>query len=100
MGNRSRRQRARTHGPKPHISRQDQIRTVALYIRLESSRRVGEELGISAAAVRDRLYALGVELRPQGSPAHDGRARARAKHNLRVLQGLYDRIPGTGQDGC
>ena len=67
MSNRSRQERARLTPSKPHITAAEQLRTVELYLRTQSTALVGAELGISAAAVRDRLYALGLELRPPGA---------------------------------
>lgn len=66
MSNRSREQRAHIRRPTPKVSAAEQLRTLDLYFALNSSSRASEKLGISAAAVRDRLYALGVELIPRG----------------------------------
>ena len=66
MSNRTRRQRAGKNAPRPHISCAEKVRTLRLYLEYESSNRVGEELGISGPAVRDRLWAIGAVLLPQG----------------------------------
>lgn len=74
MSNLARRQAAHLsngagrHRPRPKISRVEQLRTLRSYLRLGNSNLVGEELGITGSAVRDRLYALDVPLRPRGAP--------------------------------
>lgn len=87
MSNLSRNQRARKQRPTPKISRTEQIRTVELYLDTESSNRAGEELGLSGAAVRDRLFALGVPLRPQGFSSYaDGAWAQKVRKRLEELR--------------
>lgn len=45
------------------------LETLRLYLLYQNSNTVGEKLGISGAAVRDRLYAMGVKTR--SSPGED-----------------------------
>jgi hypothetical protein len=51
---------------RTHITPADQLKTLHLYIRYQNSNLVGRVLGISGSAVRDRLYAMGIKLRPPG----------------------------------
>lgn len=58
---------------------------MGLYLRYADTNRVGEELGISGSAVRDRLFAMGAVLRPQGF-SYIGRDWE--KHNRDILDAL------------
>lgn len=87
MSNRSRGERADTLPRNPHISREEQIRTLRLYLKHRNSNRVGEILGICGASVRDRLYAMGAELNPRGY-RHDDRSRD--ERNLELLGRLLE----------
>ena len=68
MSNRSRGERSVTSvvNPKIKLSPDDKLLTLTLFIRYQKTNEVGRVLGISPAAVRDRLYALGVKIRTRG----------------------------------
>jgi len=73
MSNKSRNERAATDdfGGRQKVTPAQKLETLELYIRHQSSQRVGELLGISAAAVRDRLFAMKVRLRSRSDRSTD-----------------------------
>jgi hypothetical protein len=76
---------------KPHVTPEEQIQTVDLYLRYANSNRVGEALNISGSAVRDRLYALDVPLRPWGVSTVTLEWQEAVLARLAWLRGVYER---------
>ncbi len=68
MANKARKRKQEVPG-RSKISAQEKLHTLNLYLNLGNSNRVAERLGISGAAVRDRLYAMGVKT--PGPGEHD-----------------------------
>jgi hypothetical protein len=88
LSNKTRQERApgAILGVKRKVTAAEKLATLELYIRHHNTNIVGEKLGISGAAVRDRLYAMNVRLLPQGFPHHNDVVAVNGKEFIRKLK--------------